>query len=82
MWSVARGDWPLTVTEGVVRCQESGGRAVVTFVTPEGKIYGLNAGADAQGLPRIDPIWRREPDAPGARADLSPVLDRGLRLCE
>ena len=79
---MSKRDWPLTVGEGVVSCQERDGSAVVTFVTPDAKVYGLNRAAAAQGLPRIDPIWRREPDLAGGRAPISPLLEQGLRLCE
>jgi hypothetical protein len=79
---MAERDWPLTVREGVVRCQERDARAVVTFVTPDARVYAVNGAAVSQGLPRIDPIWRRDPDRPGDRADISPVLEQGLRLCE
>ena len=33
-------------------------------------------------IPEADPIWRRDSDLPGGRADISPLLERGLRLCE
>lgn len=81
-WSIPKPDWPLTVSEGVVRCQERAGRPVVTFVTPDARVYGVNGAAVSRGLPRIDPIWRRDPDLPGGRADISPLLEQGLRLCD
>ena len=81
-WSIPERDWPLTVSEGVVRCQERDGRPLVTFVTPDARVYGVNGAAVSRGLPRIDPIWRRDPDLPGGRADISPLLERGLSLCE
>ena len=82
VWNMPKGDWPLTVREGAVRCQKRDGRAVVTFVTPDAKVYGVNAAAVSQGLPRIDPIVRTESDAAGTRAYISRVLEEGLRLCE
>ena len=81
-WSMPKRDWPLSVREGVIRCQERDGRAVVTFVTPDAKVYGLNEAALSQGLARIDPIWRREPGLAGDRAPIAPLLEQGLRLCE
>ena len=81
-WSIREHDWPLTVSEGVVRCQERDGRPLITFVTPDARVYGVNAAAVSRGLPRIDPIWRRDSDLPGGRADISPLLEQGLRLCE
>ena len=76
-WSIPEPDWPLTMSEGVVRCQERDGGPLVTFVTPDARVYGVK-----RGLPRIDPIWRRDSELPGGRADLTPLLEQGLRLCE
>ena len=55
---------------------------MVTFVTPDARVYAVNGAAVAQGLARIDPIRRRDSELPGEKADLSPVLEQGLRLCE
>jgi len=74
---VPKGEWPLTVSEGVVRCEGS----AVIFRTPDGENYGVNGTALSRGLPKIDPIWKKDPAVPGARINISPVLDRGLRLC-
>lgn len=82
VWSMPKRDWPLTVREGVVRCQERDGGAVVTFVTPDARVYAVNGAAVSQRLPKIDPIWRRGSGLPDGRADISPLLERGLRLCE
>jgi hypothetical protein len=81
VWMVPKGDWPLTVPEAVVRCEETNGRPAVSLQTTDGRRYGVNAAAVAQGLPRIDPIWLRDDDMPGGRVDLAPVLDRGVALC-
>jgi hypothetical protein len=82
VWNVPKGQWPLTVSEGVMRCQRRDGSAVVTFTTPDRRVYAVNSGALSQGLPRIEPILRRDPGVPGARVDIAPVLERGLELCE
>jgi hypothetical protein len=79
---VPKGEWPLTVPEGTVRCDGSGGIGAVTFQTPSGDVYGVNGTALSQGLPRIDRIWRKNPDIPGTRINISPVLDKGLFLCK
>jgi hypothetical protein len=79
---VPKGEWPLTVSEGTVRCDGSGGIGAVTFETPDGQVYGVNGIALSQGLPKIDRIWRKNPDIPGTRINISPVLDKGLSLCK
>ena len=79
---VPRGDWPLTVQEGVLRCEGSGGIGAVVFRTPDGTDYGVNGTALGQGFPRIDAIWKKDPDIPGTRINIGPVLDRGLELCK
>lgn len=69
--------WPLTVASGTVACSNN----EVTF-TARGIRYAVNGtammrhrGAD------IRRIWRRDPVIPGARVDISPIIDRGLALC-
>ena len=79
---VPKGRWPLTVSEGVVRCEGSGGIGSVIFRTAEGEDYGVNGTALSRGLPGIEPIWKKDPAVPGTRINISPVLDRGLKLCE
>jgi hypothetical protein len=79
---VPRGDWPLMVQEGALRCEGSGGSGAVVFRAPDGADYGVNGTALGQGFPEIDPIWKKDPDIPGARINISPVLNRGLELCE
>jgi hypothetical protein len=76
--------WPLTVEAGVVSCEpHSGGLGSVIFMDPEGKRYAVNGTAMAHypQLPEIDRIWAPNPANPGARIDISPVLDRGRELC-
>jgi hypothetical protein len=78
---VPRGAWPLTVSHGEVRCEGSAGAGAVIFRAPDGTDYGVNGTALGSGAPRIDPIWKKDPDIPGARVDIRPVLDKGLALC-
>jgi hypothetical protein len=80
-------DWPLTVEYGVVKCQNRtiGGRQlqVVTFVDPMRKTWAVNGTAQAQtDYPEIDPIWADDPELEGAKINISPVIDRGLELCD
>lgn len=78
---VPMGEWPLTVKEGVVRCE--GGGSVI-FRAPDDTDYAVNGTALTQrpGLPKIDAIWRNDPDVPGLRINIGPVLNKGLELCE
>jgi hypothetical protein len=76
--------WPLTVEAGVVSCERySDGVGSVIFMDPEGKRYAVNGLATAhyKYLPEIDEIWAPDPTNPGAKIDISPVIDRGLELC-
>jgi len=77
-------DWPLTVDRGVLSCDGSG----VIFTTPDGDEYGVNGTAKGLGHPAIDPIWKEDHsydlpgDGPPLRVDISPLIDRGLELCQ
>lgn len=77
----ADGPWPLTVTEGQLQCDSMGspGTGAVTF-TAAGKRYALNGLAERK-YPAIDSIWKADPAIPGAKINISPLLDAGLRLC-
>lgn len=70
------GEWPLTVDNGVVRC-ERGVEAV--FEAPDGATYALNGAAQSR-YPSIDPIWREGVLTP--RVPLAPLLALALERCE
>lgn len=67
--------WPLTVEDGVLRCER--GSAVV-FRTG-GVDYGLNGAAAA--FADIDPIWAADPSGVTPKKNIGPLIDRGLALC-
>lgn len=73
--------WPLTVKSGTVHCSGD----AVTFATDgaNGRIYAVNGTALGRypNMPKIRAIWRKDPSIPGARIDISPIIDRGLKLC-
>lgn len=71
------GAWPLTVSSGVLGCAPPGNGAITFKVN--GTVYGLNSAARGAGYPPVDPIWKIGPG--GARADLVPMLSKGLNLC-
>ena len=73
------GTWPFTVDRGVLGCTKPPYPGEVTF-NAEGKVYGLNGTALDQGLPQVDPIWRRE--GTELRVGIGPMIERGLKLCE
>ena len=69
--------WPFTVESGVVECRKG---MAVTF-TANGTTYALNGTAQSSGYPRIDPIWKNNPQIPGTKISVSYILQRGLDLC-
>lgn len=76
------GAWPFTVDEGVLACKGSGGLGAVVF-TVNGRTYGVNG--IARGGKRyedIDQIWANHPSNPGAKKNMSPITERGLKLCQ
>lgn len=79
-----KGEWPLTVSKGVVRCEGSDGSGSVIFRAPDGMDYAVNGTAMTvkQDLPNIEAIWKKDPDVPGTRINIGPVIDKGLELCE
>ncbi|MGR3709818.1 MAG: DUF2511 domain-containing protein, partial [Alterinioella nitratireducens] len=52
----------------------------VVFVSG-GETYALNGTAQSRGHQRIDPIWLDNPELPGLKISVSPMIDMGLDLC-
>lgn len=74
--------WPFSVSEGVLDCEGSGGVGAVTFEA-NGTTYAVNGVAKDQGAGAdIEEIWLDDPTIPGAKKSISPIIDRGLALCE
>lgn len=70
------GDWPFTVSEGVLMC--ASGR--VTFASDRVQ-YGLNGDAmSAGGFEDVSLIWQ-DSDFPGVKVSLRPMIEKGLTLC-
>lgn len=70
--------WPLTVDDGVLACRD---QAVV--FTSGGTVYAINGTAKQRGdYADIAPIWADHPTIEGLKKDLSPLLERGLALCQ
>lgn len=80
-WKVSRADfgdkWPLTVESGELQCIKSFG---VVFHTG-GTTYAVNGSAIDLGYKRIDPIWAPDPEFPGAKKSMAPLIDAGRELC-
>jgi hypothetical protein len=72
-------DWPLLVEDGRVECRP--GRQVV-FIS-DGITYGVNGPAQATHSYRnIEQIWASDPAVSGAKKDIGPIIDAGLKLCK
>jgi hypothetical protein len=74
--------WPLTISEGTLACESiSANLGRVTFTTG-GNTYWVNGIAKAaQRYADLDEIWRDNPDIPGTKVNIGPLIDRGLALC-
>ena len=77
------GTWPLTVSSGRLNCEGSDGFGPVTFAA-RGITYTVNGTAKSQkpDLPEIEEIWKSDPDIPGAKINISDLIDAGLKLCK
>jgi hypothetical protein len=71
-------EWPLTVDGGDLRCENG----AVVFEGDDGGLYAVNGTAKANGTPGIEPIWADDPDLPGVKINIGPLIDRGLELCD
>jgi hypothetical protein len=69
--------WPLTVSEGWLRCEPSG---AVIFRDASGADYAVNDEAAAAGFVPIDPLLVSAPASP-ERDELTPLIQLGLVLC-
>ena len=74
------GLWPLSMTSGTLNCLPKNGQTMVTFTTPTGITYAINGSARSM-WPPIDPFWRDNPEIPGTKINIGPLLDAGLALC-
>jgi hypothetical protein len=74
--------WPLTVTSGVLDCQNNGPRKLVT-IDVDGIMYALNGSAKSFGFPDVTTIRRRVTIEAGLTqyVPLEPLIQRGLTLC-
>ena len=80
--------WPLTVSSGILGCQQPPYPGAVTFTAPDGTVYWVNGtagdSADKNGWQDIHPIWAKpkHPLFSGQRKDIGVLIDAGLKLCQ
>ena len=75
------GPWPLTVPTAMLLC-EPGPAAIVE--TPDGQRFQLNgvASQPRYNTQPLEEIWLTNPEIPGARINIGPMLDRAVMLCD
>jgi hypothetical protein len=77
--------WPFTVPKGKLECFPPG---IITFRANE-KTYAVNGLASSRGYPKIDEIWRDDPNQEEVqegtvfimKVDMGPIINKGLDLC-
>jgi len=75
------GPWPLTVPEGTLACQPLGGRLSRVTFAYGGTTYWVNGTAKAaHTYADLSAIWRDNPDVPGTKIEIGPLLDRDQRF--
>lgn len=82
----ADGTWPLTVDGGVLTCVSRPQGEAVFIALDDGTMWPLNGVArtiHAQfgAEPATEPIWRENPELPGTRINIGPLISRALGLC-
>ena len=80
------GAWPLTVEGGVLTCVRQPQGEAVFIALDDGTMWPLNGLArmiheQFGAEPATEPIWRENPELPGARIDIGPLIARALGLC-
>ena len=80
------GQWPLMVSGGVLTCVQQAQGEAVFIVTDDGRMWPLNGTArqvhaSFGAEPATEPIWRENPQIPGARINIRPLIDRARSLC-
>ncbi|WP_257387845.1 YebY family protein [Tahibacter caeni] len=73
--------WPLTVDSGTLRCRPFRGNLQILTIEVDGKVWAVNGTAIGQGFPEINPIWKGNPEIPGAKINIGPLIDLAKSLC-
>ncbi len=75
------GPWPFTVDTATLLCTKGAGGERVTVVA-DGEMYALNGTAKSAKLwPPFDAIWLDNPNIPGLKVNIDPMINCGLALC-
>lgn len=83
-----KDSWPLAVTSGTLKCEPVPGSPKMHLVTfsSGGKVYALNGiargHAKKRGWLEVRSIWKDNPEIPGAKISIGPLIDHGLGLCK
>lgn len=82
----ADGPWPFTVAAGNIGCVTIDAGPVLVFADMDGTVWPLNGlaiahGPQVGGQPSLDPIWSLNPQIPGTRVPLGPIMDAARSLC-
>ncbi|MDQ3802462.1 MAG: YebY family protein [Acidobacteriota bacterium] len=63
-------------------CHGRNGVGAVIF-TADGRTYAVNGIARGTKKYReVEEIWLDNPSIPGAKRDIGPIIERGLKLCK
>lgn len=80
-------EWPFTVDEGVLTCENIKGAKTVTL-TANGITYIVNSlpkGIETRGNKKfvriLGTIWAKNPKGPAPYKAIGAIIDRGLSLC-
>ncbi len=78
--------WPLTVDEGVLSCFRVAGVEALFITTDDGRTWALNGVARSYAgkygaESTLNPIWRKDPEFPGWRISISPLIAYALAAC-
>lgn len=78
------GPWPLTVPAATLMCAGLGvgGNQPSVTLAAGGQMYAVNGTAKStKQFEDLDAIWAEDPTTPGLKADIGPLLAKGLSLC-
>ena len=73
-------EWPLTVSSGSISCLNEGGTKLALF-EHNGQTYQLNGAAQSRGYTSINAIWKDNPNIPGAKMSIAPLINAALNEC-
>ena len=76
-----KDQWPFSITAGVLGCE---GQSVT--LRANGHTYAINGSAKTQGKKLgwrdVREIWKDNPEIPGTKMDIGPMINKGLLLCK